>query len=196
MKIDANLKGLKQHLQKMEDEKAKLLLQVDQVIEARANEMATMAKRLAPVDMGGLRANTGYKKNGFLSYELYSNLFYAPYIEFGTKTYVKVPPELKENAEKARQQKNKGDFGDFILALVRWIKRKGLAGTSITQIKSGQKKGQFRRNKKATEEKEIKLAYQIAYIIMKKGIKRQPFIYPSFMMYKNKLINDVAKLMK
>lgn len=192
MKIDANLKGLKQHLQKMEDEKAKLLLQVDEVIEARANEMATMAKRLAPVDMGGLRANTGYKKNGFLSYELYSNLFYAPYIEFGTKTYVKVPPELKENAEKARQQKNKGDFGDFILALAKWVRRKGLAGTAIKRTKTGK----VRKDRKATESNEINLAYQIAYVIMKKGIKRQPFIYPAFMMYKNKLINDVAKLMK
>jgi len=74
-------------------------------------------------DLGALQQNTKAvpKADGV---ELISNVYYAPYIEFGTGPKVKVPAELNNYASQFRGQK-KGDFRTFVKALEGWLKRKG-----------------------------------------------------------------------
>ena len=55
------------------------------------------AIRDAPIDLGGLRKNitANYEPQLGQVYALKANVFYAPYVEFGTGEKVKVPTELK-----------------------------------------------------------------------------------------------------
>ena len=74
-------------------------------------------------DLGALQQNTkAVPKNDGV--ELISNVYYAPYIEFGTGAKVKVPAELNNYASQFRGKK-RGDFRTFVKALEAWLKRKG-----------------------------------------------------------------------
>jgi len=74
-------------------------------------------------DLGALQQNTKAKPmpDGV---ELVSNVYYAPYIEFGTGDKKKIPAELNNYASQFMGKK-RGDFRTFVKALEAWLKRKG-----------------------------------------------------------------------
>jgi hypothetical protein len=47
-----------------------------------------------PVDTGRLKGGTSWEKVAVLHYEIINNVEYAPYVEWGTVSYVSVPAEL------------------------------------------------------------------------------------------------------
>jgi hypothetical protein len=63
----------------------------------------------------------------------------------------------------------------MIKALTMWVERKGLAGSG-KQSKS--------------------IAYAIALSILRKGLRPQPFLIPSFEQEKGKLLQRIEKIIK
>lgn len=57
-----------------------------------------------PVDTGRLKGGTTVKKIAVLHYEIVNNVFYAPYVEWGTVSFVSVPPELQSYAAQFKGQ--------------------------------------------------------------------------------------------
>jgi hypothetical protein len=76
-------------------------------------------------DLGALQQNTKAMPTND-GVELISNVYYAPYIEFGTRLKVKVPSELSDYAIQFKGKK-RGDYYDFLNAILDWVKRKGIA---------------------------------------------------------------------
>lgn len=74
-------------------------------------------------DQGALQQNTKAMptKDGV---ELISNVYYAPFVEFGTGAKVKVPSEVSAYAAQFRGKKQ-GSFKDFVVKMRQWLKRKG-----------------------------------------------------------------------
>ncbi len=70
-----------------------------------ANAIELNAKSKAPVDKGRLRQSITSQKIADLTYRVFTNVDYAPYMEFGTGRLTSVPPALKRLAA---QFKGKG----------------------------------------------------------------------------------------
>ena len=118
-------------------------------------------------DLGALQQNTKANpiKDGV---ELISNVYYAPFVEFGTGPQVKVPAELNEYAAQFRG-KSRGGFRDFVKALQAWIKRKG--GNP-------------------------KMAYIAAINILNRGLKARPYFFPPYFQKKDNLIKNIQNVIK
>lgn len=80
-----------------------------QALSDGAAETQNTAQALAPVDTGRLRASISTRETGSLSFEVYTNLEYAPYQEYGTRyqsgksfmrpAYERHRPEIVRRAE-------------------------------------------------------------------------------------------------
>jgi HK97 gp10 family phage protein len=170
--------------------------EVSKEISASSENIALDAARRAPVSDGFLRRSITSKKEGRLSYSVIAGVFYAPYVEFGTKKYVDVPTGLEAYAAQFRG-KRKGDFGDLVLAIYKWVRKNGIGGIGIRQLKSGKRKGQFRKiSRRAQDDQYIIIARAIAYVIAKKGIKPNPFMWPAFLKEKPNLIKNITEVVK
>jgi HK97 gp10 family phage protein len=97
-KITFELEGLRDLLKEVETLADDIKEEIDIEMDASLTEMEATARRLAPVDMGFLRARITAKREATLSYELVAQSYYAPYVEFGTKTKVDVPAGLEDYA--------------------------------------------------------------------------------------------------
>lgn len=185
------IKGLSNFQKKIKNLPATLQKEVAGEVEAAARQTNAQQLRLVPVDEGGLKQQTGIKKVQPLEWELFSGKSYAPFIEFGTKTKVQVPAELKDFAMQFKGQgSGTFDFDEFLLSILGWVKRKGIAGrfSVKTRRRLGSKNQQF--------DEDFAAAYPIALSILKKGIKPQPFFFPPFLTAKKKLIENVQKIVK
>lgn len=78
--------------------------EIDQVIGANAELMATSAKGKCPVDTGRLRASITAKKDQFMTWAIVAQTNYAAYVEFGTGLGF-IPVKEKEWNEIAAQFK-------------------------------------------------------------------------------------------
>lgn len=118
-------------------------------------------------DLGALQQNTKAvpKPNGV---ELISNVYYAPYIEFGTGAKTKVPAELNDYASQFRGKK-RGDFRQFVKALEAWLKRKG--GNP-------------------------KFAFIAALNIIKNGQDARPYFFPPYLRKRKDLLTRVNAVIK
>lgn len=185
-----NLDKVFQNLNKFE-ENIKLGIALE--INASALNIQSNAKKMAPVNFGTLRNSIYLKEEDFvqgkLNYSVGSNVSYAPYIEFGTGGKVSIPSNYQSFASQFKGGK-KGAFKDFILALMLWVKRKGIVGTySVkTQRRTGSKSLQASQEKSA--------AYAIALSILKKGLRPQPFLIPAFEQEKPKLTAKIKQIIQ
>lgn len=118
-------------------------------------------------DLGALQQNTKAvpKPDGV---ELISNVYYAPYIEFGTGEKRKIPAELNEYAAKFIGKK-RGDFKTFVKALEAWLKRKG-----------GNPKN----------------AFIAAINIIKNGQEARPYFFPPYLRKRKELLTRVNAVIK
>lgn len=118
-------------------------------------------------DLGALQQNTKAvpKPNGV---ELISNVYYAPYIEFGTGDKRKIPAELNEYAAQFIGKK-RGDFRQFVKALEAWLKRKG--GNP-------------------------KFAFIAALNIIKNGQDARPYFFPPYLRKRKDLLTRVNAVIK
>jgi HK97 gp10 family phage protein len=158
-------------------------------IAASALNIEKNAKRLAPVNFGTLRRSIYTERVSKLTYAVGASASYAPYIEFGTGGKVSIPVGYESYAATFKGQK-KGTYYDFLMAIVEWIKKKGIkAGTYSVKTKRrlGSKSKKF--------DEDVALAERIAYSILKKGIRPQPFLIPSFQQEIPELFIRLKKLL-
>lgn len=182
---------LKERIQAM-DQKVKDALAME--LRASAMKIQKDAKRNAPVDMGTLRNSIymdyDYQKNK-LTYTVGASASYAPYIEFGTGGSVKVPPQYSNYALTFKgKSKTGGTLDEFMLALMDWVKRKGIAGTysTKTQKRTGS------RSARLGEDYDV--AFAIMLKILKKGINPQPFLLPAYEAEKVNLVKKIKQAIK
>jgi hypothetical protein len=123
-------------------------------------EQITLIGQQKIQDQGALQQNTKANKlpDGI---DLISNVYYAPYIEFGTGPKVKVPAELNNYASQFRGKK-RGDFRTFVKAMEAWLRRK---------------KGN------------PKLAFIAALNIIRNGQEARPYFFPPYLRKRKELIN-------
>jgi len=190
--ITFEIKGLNDVLTSFKEMDKKIQIAVKNEVNASALKIQSDAKRLAPVNFGTLRNSIVLtevsNQNGFV-YSVGSNLLYAPYVEFGTGGKVTIPSGYEDFAAQFKG-KTGGKFVDMVNALAKWVASKGITGTYST-------KTQRRKGSKATQNKEnMSVAYAIAINILKKGLRPQPFLIPSFEQEKPNLINRIENVIK
>lgn len=124
--------------------------EISDEMEVKAQDVRTKAVQKAPVDTGLVRAGIDVEGKD-LRWVIYTVAEYAGYVEFGTKTKVEVPPEMKEEADKFRG--GEGSYEDFKTAIADWMRRKGIPEEALWPIMAK---------------------------IMGQGIEPQPFMWPAF----------------
>jgi len=116
-------------------------------------------------DLGALQQNTKAMptKDGV---ELISNVYYAPFIEFGTGAKVKVPSEVTAYAAQFRGKKQ-GTFKEFVVKMRGWLKRNGY---------------------------NEKLAFIAALNKIKNGSEPRPYFFDPYLKNRKKLIERINKV--
>jgi HK97 gp10 family phage protein len=172
MAFTVNLNGLKDIQDALKNIDVKLKQDVGDEINASALKILTDAKRLAPVNFGQLRNQIALDPIDNLTYAVEAKASYSAYVEFGTGPQVSVPADFTSYAAQFKGVKG-GKFKDFVDALTLWVKRKSIGDG---------------KNDKG-------LAYVIARSILRKGMRPQPFLIPSYESEKPKLIQRLKKLL-
>ena len=164
------IEGLKKAIVDLD---SKVKNDISKEMHASALKIQSDAKRAAPVNLGQLRNSIilNPDSDNSLTYIVAATASYAPYIEFGTGGKVSIPSGFEDDAAKFKGGKN-GKFKDMVEALALWVKRKGI--------------GNGKNDKR--------LAYIIALNILRKGLRPQPFLIPSFENEKPKLIKRIKDL--
>jgi hypothetical protein len=83
-----------------------LIQRIDRAVFAGAQLVKINAQKLAPKDTGRLRGSINVRKRGMMYYTIGTNVFYAPYQEFGVKPYKH--PGVKPRTKKALAWNVKG----------------------------------------------------------------------------------------
>lgn len=160
-------------------------------LEDAAKEFVRLAKNDAPGNFGKLRNSISYTKHSDFEYEIFAQVSYAPYMEFGTKKYFKAIPGVDSSIYMG---KGNGDIYDFLNAILDWVKRKGIHTEGLKETnKTRKEKGLKRITKDRSLERS---AAAIAYFILKNGVKPHPFYYKQYDVVVPKLINRIQSLFK
>jgi hypothetical protein len=162
---------------------------IDDSAEAIAKEARNNTRTNGTFDEGALAGRINVNRQKKYEREVGANVFYAPYIEFGTKTKVSVPPELSAYASQF-QGKGKGSFKDLVAAIAAWVKRKGIK-TGTYSVKTRRRQG----NKAQKEKEDNGLIWAIAVSIARKGIRASPFMFPALNEEKPKLLKRLAEML-
>jgi hypothetical protein len=155
--IQVNTIGLDQFKAQIESAKKSIQYEVSGELEASAMEFVSLAKRSASNnggDRGTLQQSIDYRKTDDFNYEVFVGTFYAPFIEFGTKSKAVVPAGLEDVASQFKGLKGTGSLS-LIEAIKGWVIRKQIA----------------------TKEKADGVAFLIARSIYRNGIMPKPFFY-------------------
>jgi hypothetical protein len=159
---------------------------------ASALTIEKSAKRLAPGNFGKLRQSIKHNIGEPLMKSVYSDLHYAPYVEFGTgKKVFKLKNggtvDSKYRAYAAQfKGKGKGDYYDFLQAILLWVQRKKLA-----QIQNS-----YTGRRRTSQADLLLVAETVAWNILKNGIPAQPFLIPAYEEEKPKLLKRIRNLFK
>lgn len=182
-------------IQKLQQAQKKFEKGVDDILNAGATDIATKAKQLAPVDMGGLRSAISADNSNPLEKHITVNAFYAAFIEFGTGKYAaqyvgSLPATWSEYAQSFKGQKGGGSFDEFLLKIMDWVKRKGLSGTY--SVKTQRRTG----SKSARNFEDAEVAYFIAIAIIKKGVRPHPFLFPAYEQQRLEIVKEIDSFLK
>jgi hypothetical protein len=166
----SGINGVKAQFTSMAKE-AKEIVEVN--LESMAQEWVNGAKRDAPKDESRLAGSISYSENniaGQKSFVIVAQVFYAPFMEFGTKGKYLPIPGTEAIAEQFKGYKG-GSFQQLLIAITRWVKRKGISGTySVkTRRRKGSKINQYAEDYAA--------AWPIALSILRNGIRPHPYFF-------------------
>lgn len=87
--LRGKLIGIDSSLKKIKDNYNVATQEIDAEMAAISESIITTSKQLLPAQYGQLRSSLRVKKNKDFAYTLGSNLYYAPYVEFGTGPFAK-----------------------------------------------------------------------------------------------------------
>jgi hypothetical protein len=202
MSATVKITGLKEVQAQISKFANELPKKADAIVSKGVKQMVESAKQDAAefTDQGLLMGGITEKKNGFADYSMISNASYSPYLEFGTKGNYQPIPGIDASEFKGKGGDGKGFFENIL----RWVKRKKIAGVYSTGIKR-KKGGGFtdgggknrRVGKKADIEKENEqVAWAIYLSILKHGIKAHPFFFKQGDKYGPVIIKEIEQLTK
>lgn len=163
------VKGLAGLKQQFASSSKKLEEIVGQEMESMAEDFVARAVKDAPVDEARLKASIGYSGSG-LTYEVFAGVYYAPYMEFGTKGRYQAIPGTEAIAAQFKGSRG-GSFKDLLIAIVRWVARKGISGTY--SVKTRRRTG----NKLNRYAEDYSAAWPIALSILRNGVRPHPFFF-------------------
>ena len=123
-------------------------------------------------DRGTLLRSITQSKIGDMSYEVSANTYYAPFIEFGTKSKFNPYPGTEEYASQFKSKKSSSGL-KLIDVIKGWVTRKGIA-----------------KGKEAD-----KVAFLIARSIFKNGISPKPFFFKQVPIVREKLMANVIRIL-
>lgn len=173
--IKANVIGLDQLKARIQNATKETQTLVDAELEAAAMNFVGLAKKdLASQggDRGTLLRSITYSKKADLQYTVSANVFYAPFIEFGTKSKFNPYPGTEEFASQYKGAKGSGTLR-LIDAIRGWVKRKRIAtGKEVDRV-----------------------AFLIARSIYKNGISPKPFFFKQITPVKNNLVQNVTRVL-
>lgn len=173
--IKANVIGLDQLKARIQNATKETQTLVDAELEAAAMNFVGLAKKdLASQggDRGTLLRSITYNKKADLQYTVSANVFYAPFIEFGTKSKFNPYPGTEEFASQYKGVKGSGTLR-LIDAIRGWVKRKRIAtGKEVDRV-----------------------AFLIARSIYKNGISPKPFFFKQITPVRNNLVQNVTRVL-
>jgi hypothetical protein len=86
--IDIEIDGIKGLIGKIYEKSKNLTMEIDRQMTASIIEINNLQKKYTPVDNGVLRQGNRFSTNVPLAKQLWNDVKYAPYVEFGTGGYV------------------------------------------------------------------------------------------------------------
>jgi hypothetical protein len=194
MATGVEIKGLEPLLRKVQTYSVNIQSDVDGELTTSAKTISNNAKRKAPYSEGLLRGEIVPDTNVKFLKKVVAGAFYSPYVEFGTKKYVKVPTGVEAYAAGFRGKANRGNFEQFVDSIEAWMKRKGIK--AATQIDFGGKLKKVRKRSSLSQAiAQRQLARHIALRIMQNGIKPQPFLFPAMDSETPLLIERIKKIL-
>lgn len=140
--------------------------EIDGEVQDAAENWEGLAKAAAPVDQGALRNGISSYKVAQMNWETVSASEYSPYIEWGTRTKVRVPGELSAYAQQFKTGYQPGGAKKAIFA---WMNRVGIP-----------------------KERQ----WIVFLSIMIKGINPHPFFFPQKPIVERGLITNVDRILK
>ena len=180
------VKNLAQVLRRINQQTEDKKKEIDKVLTDGAKRIEGRAAVLAPADRGFLHGSIIAKVDIPFDKNIKVNAFYGPYVEFGTKSNFK--PNGRANiAAKFKGASDKK--GDFIKAIMEWVKRKGIANRTNA-------KGKQLPLAKKDMSNYLSIAYAIANKIFKFGIKAQPYFYKAYDEIYPQIIQDLQKAIR
>jgi hypothetical protein len=172
MSFDVKITGMSEIEDAIKNMSEVVSKEVSNELQASVMKITSDAKRAAPINFGKLRGSIKWEKESELTYSVGAYVSYAPYVEFGTGPLTTIPDGYSTFASQF-QQKTGGKFKDMVNALTLWVERKGIANG---------------KNPKG-------VAYVIALSILKKGMRPQPYLIPSFEKEQKLLIERLKKIL-
>ena len=170
MKLEVTgLNALTKKFDKLSKESQK---EVNSALQAWADDVATDAKMLVPVDEGALKNSISPQYgNGYASVTVASE--YGAYIEFGTRKFAagyvsSLPADWSAYASTFKGATGR-TFAEMVKSIMGWCKRKGI---------------------------DEKAAYPIARSILINGIRPRPYLYPSVNKNTPQLMEDIKDIFK
>lgn len=162
---------------------------VSSEVQAAGADYAAGARRDAPVDQGALKGSISYYMDGDMNAVIVAQKFYAPFVEFGTKGKYTPIPGTEQIAAQFKGYKG-GDFMELLRMIVRWVKRKGIAGTYSVKTKrrTGSKINQLAEDYSA--------AWPIALSILRNGISPHPYFFKQQEVVWPAMITRIEKKLK
>jgi len=165
-KVDT--KDLQRVLRKLEDAESQIRKNGEVAIESSARKIESQAKRNAPTGVSNRLMTSIDVRGSKLEREVFTDVKYAPYVEFGTKSKVDIPPGLEGYAMQFKG-KGSGSFKDFEASIKLWAQRKDIPEEAV---------------------------YPIMKSILHKGTKAQPFLFPAFFAEQPQLIKKLKKVIR
>ena len=165
-KVDT--KDLQRVLRKLEDAESQIRQKGEIAIEASARKIESQAKRNAPTGVSNRLKASIDVRGSKLEREVFTDVKYAPFVEFGTKSKVDIPPGLEGYAMQFKGSGG-GSFKDFEASIKRWAQLKGIPEEAV---------------------------YPIMKSILHKGTKAQPFLFPAFFAEQPQLIKKLKKVIR
>lgn len=173
--INVNAIGLDQFKNQIESASKAIQYEIAAELQASAMEFEALAKRSAAQnggDRGTLQQSIGYRKINTNTYEVFVGTFYAPFVEFGTKSKARIPSGLEDVAVQFKGIKGTGALS-LIEAIKGWVVRKKIA----------------------TKEKADGVAFLIARSIYRNGISPKPFFYKHVAPVRTNLLSRINAIL-
>lgn len=189
--VKVNLIGFKEFEDKLKAAPAKLVNEVAHEVVQAGQEFRKLAVndvKAQSFDQGQLAGGISFLPVDKLNVEVVSAAFHSPFIEFGTRG--KYQAQQGIDASEFRGAKGKGGFYEFVLAILGWIKRKGIKA-GVYSVKTRRRQG----SKAQKFNEDVRLASAIAFSILKKGIKARPFFFKQMPIVRKKFMERIQKVL-